>query len=56
MGQETLASTNQLLLKGFSCQFFRLLNQTVIYASAYDRMSSKNNITIITIDNSLYSC
>jgi hypothetical protein len=34
MGQGTLASTNQLLLRGFSCEFFGLLNQTVIYASA----------------------
>jgi hypothetical protein len=87
IGQGTLASTNQLLLRVFSCEFFGLHNQTVIYvstnihshlkseskqytiqrdgsnnhtpdnmASAYDRMSSKNNITIITIDNSLHSC
>jgi replicative DNA helicase len=87
IGQGTLASTNQLLLRVFSCEFFGLHNQTVIYvstnihshlkseskqytiqrdgsnnhtpdnmASAYDRMSSKNNITIIMIDNSLYSC
>jgi hypothetical protein len=34
MGQGTLASTNQLLLRIFSCEFFGLLNQTVIYASA----------------------
>jgi hypothetical protein len=34
MGQGTLASTNQLLLRVFSCEFFVLLNQTVIYASA----------------------
>jgi hypothetical protein len=34
IGQGTLASTNQLLLRGFSCEFFGLLNQTVIYASA----------------------
>jgi hypothetical protein len=34
MGQGTLASTNQLLLRGFSCEFFGLLNQNVIYASA----------------------
>jgi hypothetical protein len=33
VGQGTLASTNQLLLRGFSCEFFGLLNQTVIYAS-----------------------
>jgi hypothetical protein len=34
MGQGTLASTNQLLLRIFSCEFFGFLNQTVIYASA----------------------
>jgi hypothetical protein len=34
MGQGTLASTNQLLLRIFSCEFFGLLNQTVIYTSA----------------------
>jgi hypothetical protein len=34
MGQGTLASTNQLLLRVFSCKFFGILNQTVIYASA----------------------
>jgi hypothetical protein len=32
--QETLASTNQLLLKGFSCEFFGLLNQIVLYTSS----------------------
>jgi hypothetical protein len=34
MGQGTLASTNQLLLRGFSCEFFGLLNQIILYASA----------------------
>jgi hypothetical protein len=34
IGQGTLASTDQLLLRGFSCDFFGLLNQTVLYASA----------------------
>jgi hypothetical protein len=34
IGQGTLASTNQLLLRGFSCEFFGLLNQIVLYASA----------------------
>jgi hypothetical protein len=34
IGQGTLASTNQLLLRGFSYEFFGLLNQTVLYASA----------------------
>jgi hypothetical protein len=26
IGQGTLASTNQLLLRGFSCEFFELFN------------------------------
>jgi hypothetical protein len=87
IGQGTLASTNRLLLRGFSYEFFGLLNQIVLYTSpnmhshlqseskqytiqrdesnnctfvnmvsAYDRMNSKNNITVITIDNSIYSC
>jgi hypothetical protein len=34
IGQRTLASTNRLLLRGFSCEFFGLLNQIVLYASA----------------------
>jgi hypothetical protein len=34
MGGGTLASTNQLLLRISSCEFFGFLNQTVIYASA----------------------
>jgi hypothetical protein len=34
IGQGTLASTNRLLLRGFSCEFFGLLNQIVLYASA----------------------
>jgi hypothetical protein len=34
IGQGTLASTNQLLLRVFSCEFFGFFNQTVIYASA----------------------
>jgi hypothetical protein len=32
IGQGTLASTNQLLLRGFSRELFGLLNQTVLYA------------------------
>jgi hypothetical protein len=31
MGQGTLASTNQLLLRGFSCGFLGLFNQIVLY-------------------------
>jgi hypothetical protein len=34
MGQGTLASTNQLLLRVFSCDLFGLRNQTVLYANA----------------------
>jgi hypothetical protein len=34
VGQATLASTNQLLLRDFSYEFFGLLNQNIIYASA----------------------
>jgi hypothetical protein len=34
IGQGTHASTNRLLLRGFSCEFFGLLNQIVLYASA----------------------
>jgi hypothetical protein len=34
IGQGILASTNRLLLRGFSCEFFGLLNQIVLYASA----------------------
>jgi hypothetical protein len=34
MGQGTLASTNQLLLRGFSCEFLRLFNRIVLYTSA----------------------
>jgi hypothetical protein len=33
VGQGTLASTNQLLLRVLSCEFFGLHNQTVLYAS-----------------------
>ena len=34
MGQRTLAFTNQLLLKVFTCNSFELHQQTVIYVSA----------------------
>ena len=33
IGQETLASTNHLLLR-ISCEFFGFIHQTVIYASS----------------------
>jgi hypothetical protein len=34
MGQGTLASTNRLLLRGFTCEFFGLFNRIVLYADA----------------------
>ena len=34
IGQGTLASTNQLLLRVFPCEFFELLQLTVIYTSS----------------------
>jgi hypothetical protein len=34
MGQETLASTNQLLLRGFPYEFLGLFNQIVLYTSS----------------------
>jgi hypothetical protein len=47
MGQGTLASTNQLLLRGFSCEFLGLFNQIVLYTSANvhtsTRLIQKNN-------------
>jgi hypothetical protein len=86
IGQGTLASSNRLLLRGFSCEFFGFLNQIVLYTSSNMHshlkseskqytiqrdesnshtldiwlaittiLSSKNNITITTIDNSLCS-
>jgi hypothetical protein len=34
IGQGTLASTNRLLHRGFSCEFFGFLNQIVLYMSS----------------------
>jgi hypothetical protein len=34
IGQGTLASTNQLLLRDFSCEFLGLFNRIVLYTSA----------------------
>jgi hypothetical protein len=34
IGQGTLASTNRLLLRGFSCEFFGFVNQIVLYTSS----------------------
>jgi hypothetical protein len=41
--QGTLASTNQLLLRGFSCEFLGLLNQIVLYARANIHTSIHSN-------------
>jgi hypothetical protein len=38
--QGTLASTNQLLLRGFSCEFLGLFNQIVLYTSANIHIST----------------
>jgi hypothetical protein len=35
IGQGTLASTNQLLLRGFSCEFLELFNQIILYMSSH---------------------
>jgi hypothetical protein len=43
MGRGTLASTNRLLLRGFSCEFFGLLNWIVLYASANIHTSTHSN-------------
>jgi hypothetical protein len=43
IGQGTLASTNQLLLTGFSCESFGLLSQIVLYASANIHTSIHSN-------------
>jgi hypothetical protein len=43
IGQGTLASTNQLLLRGFSCESFGLLNQIVLYVSANIHTSIHSN-------------
>jgi hypothetical protein len=34
IGQRTLASTNRLLLRGFSCEFLGLFNRIILYAIA----------------------
>jgi hypothetical protein len=54
IGQGTFASTNQLLLRGFSYEFFGLLNQTVIYASAniHPYLKSKSKQYTIQRDES----
>jgi hypothetical protein len=46
IGQGTLASTNQLLLRGFSCEFFGLFNQTVLYTSSNIHSTPKEQYTI----------
>jgi hypothetical protein len=43
IGQGTLASTNRLLLKDFSCEFFGFLDQIVLYPSANIHTSIHSN-------------
>ena len=43
IGQGTLASTDQLLLRGFSCEFFGLLDRIVLYAIANTHTSIHSN-------------
>jgi hypothetical protein len=40
IGQGTLASTNQLLLRGFSYEFLGLFNQIVLYTSTNIHIST----------------
>jgi hypothetical protein len=49
IGQGTLASTNQLLLRVFSCEFFGLLDQTVIYANTTIHSNLKSESKRYTI-------
>jgi hypothetical protein len=49
VGQGTLASTNQLLLRVLSCEFFRLPNQTIIYVSANIQSHRKSESEQYTI-------
>ena len=43
IGQGTLASTNRLLLRGFSCEFCGLLDRIVLYAIASIHTSIHSN-------------
>jgi hypothetical protein len=43
IGQGTLASTNRLLLRGFSCEFFGLLDRIILYAIANIHTSIHSN-------------
>jgi hypothetical protein len=43
IGQGTLASTNRLLLRGFSFEFHGLFNQIVLYAIASIHTSIHSN-------------
>jgi hypothetical protein len=43
IGQGTLASTNRLLLRGFSCEFFGFFNRIILYASANIHTSIHSN-------------
>jgi hypothetical protein len=44
IGQGTLASTNQLLLRGFSCEFLGLFNQMVLVGGLRPPKVLKNMI------------
>ena len=54
IGQGTLASTNRLLLRGFSCEFFGFLNQIVLYTSSnmHSHLKSESKQYIIQRDES----
>jgi hypothetical protein len=43
IGQGTLASTNRLLLRGFSCEFLGLFNRIVLYVIASIHPSIHSN-------------
>jgi hypothetical protein len=43
IGQRTLASTNRLLLRGFSCGFLGLFERIVLYAVANIHTSIHSN-------------
>jgi hypothetical protein len=54
IGQGPLASTNRLLLRGFSCEFFGFLNQIVLYTSSnmHSHLKSESKEYTIQIDES----
>jgi hypothetical protein len=54
MGQGTLASTNRLLLRGFSYEFLGILNQIVLYTSSnmHSHLKSESKQYTIQTDES----